>query len=286
MRKGLFFCLLIVMVLFALPAQAGFVYDIPVQDDQLEVRPDGRVFLLRYFEFRVDKSSSDAGTVIWAGLPTSSTRITKVTDASGQNVSYGTNFSGTFVVTLEGFKISPGESMGFYIEAEIPQFVYLASRNEGYVTLEYTPGWWDSSVLEQEIAVILPPGVTKEEVRTGTREWDAFAETEDGRGVVYFKQKLGPNERLTVNIGFPARHLSVVIPGPVTPPYPEQVYPSPGYTGPGFNTGPGPEGIIGLFFVAIFIMGMVSLISGRQEYRAPFAAMEGVGINKIGRAHV
>ena len=280
MKKGLFFCVLIVMVLFALPVQAGFIYDIPVQDDQLEVRPDGGVFLVRYFEFRVANTSTDAGTAIWAGLPTSGTRITKVTDASGQSVNYGTNFSGgSFVVTLEGFKINPGEAMGFYIEAEIPQFIYRDSQNEGYVTLEYTPGWWDSAVLEQEIAVILPPGVTKEEVRTGAREWDAFAQTEEGRAVIYFKQHLAPNERLTVNIGFPAEHLSIVIPEPVTPAYPQPVYPSPGPTMPGFSTGPDPGAIIGLFFAAMIVMGFVALLSGRQDYKAPFAAMEGVGIN-------
>lgn len=273
MRNKIFVLLLVVLVLIVVPARAAkFIYDIPVQNDQIEVRPDGRVFLVRYFEFRVGADSQDSGTEIWAGLPTSATRVTAVTDELGAPVSFQANSNnGEYVVIVRGFSIKPGSSKGFYIEAEIPSFLYPDNKNQGYMTLQYTPGWWSSAVAEQELAVILPAGVKETEVRTGQREWDAAAKTEDGRTVVYFRQKLAPNERLTVNIGFPATYLT-------TPQSPKTQEPQREYSWT-LSTGFGWGFAISLAAVGAAVLAAIAALSGRGSYTAPLAAMEGVGIN-------
>lgn len=282
MLKRVLSLVLVLLMLLPLPvAGAKFSYDIPVQHDQLEVTPEGVVLLTRFFEFRVLASSTDAGTEIWAGIPTPNTQIRAVTDEDGQEVSFSFNGS---VVILRGFSIAPGSKSGFFIEAQIPSFLFPDSQNTGYATLQYIPGWWSAPVLEQKVAIILPEGVTRDEIRTGTREWDAVGNTEDGRQVVVWEEKdMAPNQRLSVNVGFPARYLSVNIapppqpspspvpPGSFTPP------PSPRHL-PG-SLGGGFEGVFFLFFLGVVVLGIMGSLASREGYKAPYAAMEGVGIN-------
>ena len=117
-----------------------------------------QVDLVRYFEFAVDLSSSDSGTEIWIGLPTSNTKVSSVTDDDGNKVKHETRFAGgDYTLILTGFAgIKPGNLKGFTVEATIPEFIFRDSRNEGYATMEYIPGWWSSEVKVQDIAVILP----------------------------------------------------------------------------------------------------------------------------------
>ncbi|HHY12708.1 MAG TPA: hypothetical protein GX529_08775, partial [Firmicutes bacterium] len=156
---------IISLSLFPGVALGAFNYSIPKQQDQLTVNEDGSVGLIRYFEFAVSQNSSDSGTEIWIGLPTSRTTVSSVTDDEGNNVSFQTRISGgDYTLVLTGFDaIEPGTSKGFTVEAAIPEFLFPDSQNQGYATMRYIPGWWSSEVKVQDIAVILPGGVEKDE---------------------------------------------------------------------------------------------------------------------------
>ncbi len=271
--------------LFPKTAHASFYYSIPVQQDQITIHQDGSVQLIRYFEFEVESASSDSGTEIWAGLPTGSTEVTSVVDQDGNPVRYGTRSSGgDHVVTLSGFSIKPGDSKGFTVTATIPDFLHQDTRNEGYVTMQYTPGWWSAEVKVQDIAVILPGEVEKSEIRTGSRLWDGIAQTESGAYVVTWQfGDLRPEEKVTINVGIPDEYVDLPMPPktdfppnlkPTTPPY----LPGPKLPGRGFDG----TGIFGIFAVVIVGLIIVTAISEAQKepYSSPTVRMEGVGVNE------
>ena len=163
-------------------ALAAFRYSIPKQQDQLTINEDGSVGLVRYFEFAVAENSSDAGTEIWIGLPTSRTAVSSVTDNQGNEVSFETRISGgEYTLILTGFgPIKPGTSKGFAVEALIPDFLFPDSHNEEYVTMKYIPGWWSSEVDVQDKR-LSAGGCGEGGIRTGTREWDGSPKPNQGR---------------------------------------------------------------------------------------------------------
>jgi len=118
----------IILTLSVFPGTAfgAFRYNIPKQQDQLTINEDGSVGLIRYFEFAVSQDSSDAGTEIWIGLPTSRTEVYSVTDDKGNDVDFKTRISGgDYNLILTGFDpIKPGTSKGFTVEAVIPEFIF------------------------------------------------------------------------------------------------------------------------------------------------------------------
>ncbi|MGI6619996.1 MAG: hypothetical protein ACOX35_00905 [Bacillota bacterium] len=263
-------------------ALAAFRYSIPKQQDQLTINEDGSVGLVRYFEFAVAENSSDAGTEIWIGLPTSRTAVSSVTDNQGNEVSFETRISGgEYTLILTGFgPIKPGTSKGFAVEALIPDFLFPDSHNEEYVTMKYIPGWWSSEVDVQDIAVILPGAVEKEEIRTGTREWDGIAQTESGAYVVTWHfENLGPNEKVSVNIGFPGKYVALAAkqePGPLIPSEEDPFVRSPGSSHS--------DGLwIGIAFAVLAVAFLISIaiaVSRREEYTPPSISMEGIGVNE------
>lgn len=262
-------------------ARASFGYTIPKQQDQLTINPDGSVTLIRYFEFAVSGSSTDSGTEIWAGLPTSGTKVSSVVDQDGKSVSFQTRSSdGQYVVTMTGFAIKPGTQKGFTVTATVSDLVFRDDRNAGYVTMQYMPGWWSSPVAVQDIAVVLPAKVEKAEIRTGSRLWDGIAQTDSGAYVVTWQFKdLKANEKVNVNVGVPDKY--VTLPTKEAPP-PAVNPPIPGWT-PRTSPSPSPFAAMGGFVFAAVIIGLgLGLIARarREEYSSPQVSMEGVGVNE------
>ncbi len=263
-------------------AFGAFRYTIPKQQDQLTINEDGSVDLIRYFEFAVSQDSSDTGTGIWIGLPTSRTAVSSVTDGNGNSVPFETRISGgDYTLILSGFDpIKPGTSKGFTVEAVIPEFVFPDSQNEGYATMKYIPGWWSSEVAVQDIAVILPGGVEKDEIKTGTREWDGIAQTESGAYVVTWHfENLAPNEKVSINIGFPDKYVTLPVKQEPTPVIPPGEFPSPRMPGPGHTTD------IEIAFVSFAVVAAILFAVGisrsrREEYTPPSISMEGIGVNE------
>lgn len=285
LRKTVSLWLALVLVttfMLALPAvsRAAFIYSIPKQQDQLTINADGSVTLLRYFEFKVEQSSSDAGTEIWAGLPTSGTEVSSVVDQDGKAVKFDTRSSGgEYVVTLTGFSIKPGTQKGFTITATIPSFIFRDSRNAGYATMQYTPGWWPAPVAVQDIAVVLPGKVEKSEIKTGSRLWDGIAQTESGAYVVSWQfRDLKSNEKVSVNIGFPDKYVTL----PVQETKPTQPAVPPQDWTPARPTGFNPSSLMGVF--VLIVVGVIAFNAiasrNREEYTPPQVSMEGIGVNE------
>ncbi len=292
-RQAVAVALLVLLTVVALSvttayvAFASFAYSIPIQRDQLTIEADGKVKLLRYFDFAVSANSTDNGTEIWAGLPTATTKITKVTDSQGNPVKFSQQTqSGNFILVLKGFPaIKPGAKQGFYVQGEISDFLFEESGDPTRVTIQYIPGWWSAPVDKQEIMFVMPTGVTQSEVRTGTRQWDAAGNGDDGRfGVFWRAGPLASNEKVAVSASFPARYVTSYV-KKATPPKPGNYQPGPNPVRRPSNGGFGQVmvgivmGLVAFGLLASFV-GAITGNARREPYSRPRLSMDGVGANK------
>jgi hypothetical protein len=267
---------LVLLAMLCVPrttVRAAFVYWIPAQEDQLTIEPDGLVKLRRYFEFMVGPSSTERGTEIWAGLPTASTRVLGVVDKGGKPVTFTTRSQGREnILVLRDFPpIQPGAKLCVTVYAEVPDFLYQDTENKDYVTLRYVPGWWSSRTGPVEVSFVFPPGVTQSDIRTGRRQWSAAGPASDGRTIVAWRVgALAPNERLTVQAGFPASRLT----GNVNVQAKR----------PASGSGRGSQQAVGA--VIAVLGGVVALLAGlarvarRERYSSPIVSADGVGVNR------
>ena len=142
--------LVIGIMLLSGTALAAFSYHIPFQEDVLVVQKEGIVILDKTFEFHVDGSSTDDGTLIWAGLPTRGTTVTGVQYWTGDrwtDIPFTQKSQNGYFVELEGFPpIKPGNSARFNVKASISDLVYWSDKDAGLISISYIPSWWDSRV--------------------------------------------------------------------------------------------------------------------------------------------
>lgn len=142
--------LVIALVLFSGTALASFSYHIPFQEDVLTVQKNGVVILDKTFEFHVDASSTDDGTLIWAGLPTKGTKVNSVqywTGGKWTDIPFTQKSSDGYVVELKAFPpIKPGNAARFNVKASISDLIFWSDKDAGLISISYIPSWWDSKV--------------------------------------------------------------------------------------------------------------------------------------------
>jgi hypothetical protein len=142
--------LIIAFLLLSSTALASFSYHIPFQEDVLTVQKDGTVILDKMFEFHVDSSSTDDGTLIWAGLPTKGTKVNSVQYWTGDkwtDIPFTQKSRNGYVVELEGFPpIKPGNAARFNVKASISDLIFWSDKDSGLISISYIPAWWDSKV--------------------------------------------------------------------------------------------------------------------------------------------
>ncbi|HHY34921.1 MAG TPA: DUF2207 domain-containing protein [Firmicutes bacterium] len=272
----------LVVFIFLVPATPGlssFIYRIVKQQDQLTIKENADVELVRYFEFEVSRSSTEACTEIWVGLPTPDTMVSSVIDEDGNAVRYSVEITEEqYIVKLRGFPaIKPGTSRSFTVTATVPKFIFPDTQNEDYVTMRYIPGWWSSEVGSLDIAVILPNGVEKSEIKTGSRKWDGIAQTQSGAYVVTWSFRgLRPDERVSVTVGFPEKY--VTLPSQLEGGKTEPVHQYPEYRAPGIGEQGAGTVLVVLMVVAFMLFVVLGL--SREQYSSPQVSMEGVGVNE------
>jgi hypothetical protein len=105
--------------------------------------------------------------------------------------------------------ISASQSVRFTLLTNVGHMIWEDEGNPGNVGMQFTPCWWDARVDELRIAVVLPQGVTTENVRC-TPDWNnAYSDPdEENRLVLYWeKQNLQPNDQFPCGVSFPKEYV-------------------------------------------------------------------------------
>jgi hypothetical protein len=102
--------------------------------------------------------------------------------------------------------LTTGQSAEVSATTNVGQMIWKDEMNPGNVGLQFIPTSWSVGISDLRVLVVLPAGVSKEQIRV-TPDWDnAYTDpNENGRLVVYWERKdVAPNTRFQVGVSFPA----------------------------------------------------------------------------------
>jgi len=141
------------------------------------------------------------------GQPKGDFTIGAAKDEDGHNLTTSVMSSGgdyKVQVTLYT-PISAGQSASFTLLTNVGHMIWKDEDNPGNVGMPFKPCYWDARVDELRIAVVLPEGVTTENVKC-TPNWDnAYNDPDEkNRLVIYWeKHNLQSDEQFPCGVSFP-----------------------------------------------------------------------------------
>jgi len=252
----------------ALVGAQAKIYHVERQWSKVLINYDRSISILYNITFVNDPTSSGSLSWITLGMPKRPFQVVYVVDASGQQLNWQDASSGDWSgIRIGDLNIPVGGTLVFFVNATVPDMVFDDTTNPGNVGMQFTPAWWDCSVRELRLAVVLPDGVGREEIRV-TPNWDNLLQ-ENGRYLVYWERHdLSPNERVTFGASFPAEYVSQPTVTTVTT---RTSTPAPGVPVAGLGV---------IFFVFLLVAGAIVVVVSRarkQTYVRPSIGIEGLG---------
>ncbi len=191
---------------------AKFSYSIPFQEDVLIVQRNGIVRLEKTFEFHVEASSNEDGSVIWVGIPTSETMITKVeyiSEGSRIPMKFTVKKSDTYIIELKDYPaIKPGGTGRFYIEADIPDLVYWYNEEKDLTNISYIPAWWDSDTKALTLRVIFDGALSESQLSFSKNSPMEVKRGPESTELIWKYYDLKPNTKIPHAVIFPRGYLA------------------------------------------------------------------------------
>lgn len=183
---------------------------------------------------------------------------------------YGNTLQTSDISSSEDYKVrvnlntplQAGQTIWFTLLTNVAKMVYDDETNPGNDGMEFILSWFsEASILDARILIVLPPGVSENQVKTGSEFYDNLQYEEDRIAVYWEKQNLNPNDRFTVGVSYPK----------------QEEWTS--YTkGPDFlNAILENLGLI-IFFGFIGIVLLFSIIFRKRSYTKPAMGIECLGI--------
>ena len=103
--------------------------------------------------------------------------------------------------------LTAGQNIRFNLTTNVARMIVEDTQNPNNVGVQFTPTWWEEArVTDLRVLIVLPLGVTADEVRTST-SWENVL-TEDNRLSIYWeRQDLLPNQKYTFGLSFPKEYV-------------------------------------------------------------------------------
>jgi len=146
---------------------------------------------------------------VWVGQPKGDFIIGEAKDEEGYVLNaFDVNDEKYYAVQVNLTNpVYSGQSASFTLLTNVGHMIWEDEDNPGNVGMQFTPCWWeDAYINELRIAVVLPEGVTGENV-TCTPNWNNTY-IEENRFVIYWKMpNLQPNEQFSCGVSFPKEYV-------------------------------------------------------------------------------
>jgi hypothetical protein len=129
--------------------------------------------------------------------------------------------------------------------------------------MEFKPTWWqEASVLDLQVQVVLPPGVTVDNVTTTEELWSGTFLEDDRLSIFWQRGDLSPNQEYTFGVSFPKEYVqSYVIRSTGVVAFLQQYGPA-----------------LLIFGVLVAAIGGVVYVVRKRPYLVPSVSMETLGI--------
>lgn len=246
-------------------ASAQIIYSIDHEWCQLFINQDGTIDLVYNITLSIQSGVAHA---IDVGQPTSDFTVGKAVDQydnqlQASDTSSGSQYQAT--VTLSQ-PLTAGNSVWFTLTTNVAGMITNDTSNPGNLGMEFAPEWMSVPINDVRVQIILPSGVTVNDVKTLPDKFWNSTSTVDGNFAVFWQiPVLQPNERYIIGVSFPGRFLPNYTPS----------------SGGGFaNLGQYIPLII-VFAVIAFIVIIIAISrAAKSTYAAPKVSMESLGARR------
>ena len=172
------------------------------------VNKDGTIDLLYDIEITCNQGVIHYVNI---GQPNGDFTIGEAKDVEGHVLSASDVSSGNYYAVRVYLQnpIYTGQSARFTLLTNVGRMIWEDEDNPGNVGMQFIPCWWNADVDNLRVAVVLPKGVTTENVKC-TPDWDnAYNDPEeDNKLVIYWeRQNLSPNEKFSCGVSFPKEYV-------------------------------------------------------------------------------
>ena len=164
-----------------------------------------------HYTITITYESSALG-YISLGLPSQEFNIVSVEDLSGNILDWEdiSSWNDYAIEVYLGHSMNPGEGGTVLLISTFPSpsIIKPDELNPGYVGLQFMPTYFpDARVEDLRVAIVPPPGVTKENIKTSEL---AFFTTVDGEFAVYWaRNNLPPNTKLIFGVSVPEQYITL-----------------------------------------------------------------------------
>lgn len=203
--KILLFLILIGVVQFCLISQvsAQRQYYFGQEWAKIWIQQDGSIDL--FYNMSLTLTSGDDINWISIGQPNYDFTIGQAVDQYGNILQTSDiSSSGDYLVRVNlNQPLRAGQTIWFTLTTNVAKMIFEDQIYPGNDGMQFTLSWRQVTVLDSRIAIVLPPGISQSDVRTGEVLWsNAFLE--ENRLVIYWeKQNSSPNERFSVAVSYP-----------------------------------------------------------------------------------
>lgn len=266
---------------------ADYSFEIPRLDCNASIEADGTLLIHYEIEFECRPGAHEID-VVDIGFPTSSYEpgsvAAEVDGHAVTDIRRSTVLPVGVEVHLGSHCIEPGETGVFALSGANPGLVYADPSQAGYASLEFTPTWFDASLLEGEtlmtIRIQFPPGADSASTRyydvPFTRAW----RTGEDRIVYEWQAVRSMSSAYMVGVSFPASLIS----GPIA----KRAPPQSGAWAASSDGGGAARGwmpcccpaAVASLFTGIVLLAVIQSKSRRLQYIRPTIGVEGVGIKR------
>ena len=208
-----FMLLIIVPVLFIsfsfIPLVYGpGTYHIEKQWIKIWINKNGTIDLLYNLTFACDTGSF---TLIRIGQPNKDFVIWSCVDEYNRSLTT-TKIVDDWTGAEIDFKdpVLTDQETTIVLLTNVDRMIWEDKTNPGNVGMLFTACWWEVSVVDLRIAVVLPEGVKENETRHGENKWaNLFQDPQEGgKWVAYWNQSnLLPNEQFQIGVSFPQEYV-------------------------------------------------------------------------------
>ncbi len=245
-------------------ANAQRQYHLEHQWAKIWINQNGSIDL--FYDIEITLDSGPSISRVYIGQPQSDFTIGPVVDQYGRTLtasdaSQGSNYR---VQVNLNQSLAAGETIGFNLTTNVARMIYEDTTNPGNVGMKFIPTWWEeASVLDLKVSIVVPPGVTVNQVKTlESAPWNNTLPEDSQLSIYWEKQNLAPDERFPVGVSFPKEFVQSYVTEPT------------GFVAFWQRYG------IPLFIVGVIVVGGVAvvLVARKKPYLMPKISMETLGV--------
>jgi len=201
------FSAIFILMTFVGTAAAQREYHLEHEWVKIWINPEnGSIDLL--YDINITLDSGPSINFVYIGQPKRDFTIGTAMDQYGHTLVATDESSGSdYKVKVKlHVPLTAGQTVRFNLTTNVARMIYEDTQTN--VGMKFIPTWWEEArVLDLQVQIVLPPGVTADEVITTEELWSGTFFEDDRLSIFWQRGNLSPNQRYTFGVSFPKEYV-------------------------------------------------------------------------------